>query len=201
MNILHFVFWPLKSNQISPWTMWVWGYDESAEREGGSLDTTIGIEFEYPERTNGWRTDAHCVFGRPAASCSARWVTGLIVGFGNRRPDVLIQRKFTMWHNSWWWGKCWVNMWNWTFMGYSWTILPSHFCGSKSPSVKESYMYPSIPRKANPLMFAASSGRSRTVDTALKAISELFSKYEDEDQQWEGGTLSWHYHESHFCPV
>merc|ERR1711884_12792 len=29
----------------------------------------------------------------------------------------------------------------------------------------------------------ASSGRSRTVDTALKAISELFSKYEDEDQQ------------------
>ena len=40
-----------------------------------------------------------------------------------------------------------------------------------------------IPRKANPLMFAASSGRSRTVDTALKAISELFSKYEDEDQQ------------------
>ena len=40
-----------------------------------------------------------------------------------------------------------------------------------------------IPPKANPLMFAASSGRSRTVDTALKAISELFSKYEDEDQQ------------------
>ena len=40
-----------------------------------------------------------------------------------------------------------------------------------------------IPRKANPLMIAASSGRSRTVDTALKAISELFSKYEDEDQQ------------------
>ena len=40
-----------------------------------------------------------------------------------------------------------------------------------------------IPRKSNPLMFAASSGRSRTVDTALKAISELFSKYEDEDQQ------------------
>ena len=77
--------------------MWVCGYDESAERErGGSLDTTIGIEFEYPERTNGWRTDAHCVFGRPAASCSARWVTGLIVGFGNHRPDVLIQRKFTM---------------------------------------------------------------------------------------------------------
>ena len=58
-----------------------------------------------------------------------------------------------------------------------------------------------IPPKANPLMFAASSGRSRTVDTALKAISELFSKYEDEDQQWEGGTLSWHYHESHFYPV
>ena len=27
---------------------------------------------------------------------AARWVTGLIVGFGNRRPDVLIQRKFTM---------------------------------------------------------------------------------------------------------
>ena len=85
---------------------------------GGSLDTTIGIEFEYPEpeRANGWRTDADCVCGRPAASCSARWVTGLIVGFGNRRPDVLIQRKFTMWHNSWWWGKCWVNLWNWTFM-------------------------------------------------------------------------------------
>ena len=147
LNILHFVFWPLKSNQISPWTMWVWGYDESAERERGFVrynhDTTIGIEFEYPERTNGWRTDAHCVFGRPAASCSARWVTGLIVGFGNHRPDVLIQRKFTMWHNSWWWGKCWVNLWNCTFMGYSRTILHSHFCGSKSPPVKESYMYPS----------------------------------------------------------
>ena len=40
-----------------------------------------------------------------------------------------------------------------------------------------------IPPKSNPLLFAASSGRSRTVDTALKAISELFSKYEDEDQQ------------------
>ena len=171
--------------------MWVWGYDESAERERGFVrynhDTTIGIEFEYPERTNGWRTDAHCVFGRPAASCYT---------LGN-----WIDRR--IWKSSAW---CFNSekihdVTQFVMMGkmlsqsveldiYGWDTVEL-FCLNifVDLNLLQLKNLTCIPRKSNPLMFAASSGRSRTVDTALKAISELFSKYEDEDQQWEG-TLS-----------
>lgn len=106
--------------------MWVWW---KCRERGGSLDTTIGIEFEYPERTNGWRTDADCVSGRPAASCRTlgNWIDRRIWKssawcFNSEKIHDVTQ--FVMM------GKMLSQSVELDIHGTLLNYLPSHFCGS-----------------------------------------------------------------------